>query len=131
MRVLFICRANVGRSQAAKGFYNLIHPASADSAGTLVDRPGERLDQRTGAVNIIKVMLEQGIDISQSVRVQLDRQMVERFDQLIVMAEPDTIPKWLSDNPKTTVWTVPDPKGQDLDRTRRIAGQIKDLVGRL
>jgi protein-tyrosine-phosphatase len=43
MNVLFICRGNVGRSQAAMSFYNQMNLGHADSAGTLLKYPGLRL----------------------------------------------------------------------------------------
>lgn len=100
MKVLFICRANVGRSQAAMELYNQLYPGNADSAGTIVDNPGERLIDRKGAVNIIEVMREDGIDMSDNTRKQLDISMVNQYDKLIVMAEKDTIPEWLKKSPR-------------------------------
>jgi len=131
MKILFICRANVGRSQAAEGFYNQRRPGGAESAGTIVDNPGEVLSSRVGAVNIINAMQEYDIDISQNTRTQLTEAMAGKYEKLIVMAEPENIPQWLKNNPKTEIWTIKDAKGQDLNTTRVIAGQIKDRVARL
>ena len=128
MKVLFICRANVGRSQVAMELYNQLHPGDADSAGTIVDNPGERLIDRKGAVNIIEVMREDGIDMSNNTRKQLDISMVSQYDKLVVMAEEDTIPEWLKKEPKATVWTIQDPKNQDVETTRSIVNQLSDLV---
>lgn len=128
MKILFICRANIGRSQSAAGFYNATHPGMADSAGTIVDIPGEKISERPGAANIIAAMHDYDIDISNGTRTQLNPDMVDTYDKLIVMAEPDTIPEWLRDNAKTEIWTIADPKGQDMDTTRGIVGQIKDRV---
>lgn len=128
MKVLFICRANVGRSQVAMAFYNQMHSGQADSAGTIVDNPGERLVNRMGAANVIAVMQENGIDISNNIRKQLSKSMADEYDKLIVMAELDTMPEWLADHPKTTIWTIQDPKGQDLHTTRLIVNQLRELV---
>jgi protein-tyrosine-phosphatase len=128
MKVLFICRANVGRSQAAMELYNQLHPGDADSAGTIVDNPGEKLIDRKGAANIIEVMQEGGIDISDNIRKQLDISMVDQYDKLVVMAEKDTLPEWLVKEPKAVTWTIRDPKGQDIGVTRSIVNQLNDLV---
>lgn len=128
MKVLFICRANVGRSQAAMELYNQLHPGDADSAGTVVDNPGEKLIDRKGAVNIIEVMREDGIDMSDNIRRQLDISMVNQYDKLVVMAEKDTIPEWLKQEPKAVAWTIRDPKDQDIETTRLIVNQLSDLV---
>lgn len=128
MKILFVCRANVGRSQAAKAFYNLKHPGMADSAGTLVDIPGQQLRQRPGAFNIISVMSEYGVDMSKYTRQQTDKAMLKSYDKVIVMAEPETIPEWLLSNDKTVLWDVSDPKGQSLERTREIVEDIRAKV---
>ena len=125
MRILFVCRANVGRSQAAMAFYNLKHTGGADSAGTIVDIPGEQLKQRSGAANIITVMNEYGVDMSEYTRRQLDQAMLNNYDEIIVMAEPETIPKWLLISKKSVFWDMPDSKGQTLERTREITADIK------
>lgn len=128
MKVLFICRANVGRSQAAMELYNQLHPGDADSAGTIVDNPGEKLIDRKGAVNIIEVMREDGIDMSNNIRKQLDISMVDQYDKLVVMAEEDTIPEWLKKEPKTITWIIQDPKDQDIETTRSIVNQLRELI---
>jgi len=37
MKVIFVCRANVGRSQAAQAFFGKLSRHESDSAGTMVD----------------------------------------------------------------------------------------------
>ena len=128
MKVLFVCRANVGRSQAGTALYNQIHPGDADSAGTIVDNPDEKLGDKKGAENIIEVMLEHGIDVVSNTRTQINENMINQYDKVIVMAEPKTIPDWLRDSPKTEIWTIQDAKDQDIETTRRIVGEIEEKV---
>jgi len=128
MKVLFICRANVGRSQAAMEFYNQLVPGQGASAGTIVDKPGESLKDRFGAIGIITVMKEHGLDMSNNERTQLTQSMLAGYEKVIVMAEPETIPEWLASNPKTVIWTIEDAKGQSLEKTRNIALQIRSKV---
>lgn len=131
MKILFICRANVGRSQAAAALYNEIYPNDAESAGTLVSNPSIALRDREKASTIINVLLESGLDISNNHPRQVNESLVENFDKLIVMAEPENIPGWLKDNPKTIVWTIQDPKDQDVDTTRKIVNIIKTKINEL
>jgi len=131
MKILFICRANVGRSQAAAALYNEIHPNDAESAGTLVSNPSIALRDREKANTIINVLLENGIDISNNHPRQVDESLVEKFEKLIVMAEPESIPNWLGSNPKTIVWTIQDPKDQDIDTTRKIVNIIHSKIKEL
>lgn len=43
MKILFVCRANVGRSQAAMGLYNATHQDTSESAGTITQFQGVAL----------------------------------------------------------------------------------------
>ena len=92
MKLLFICQANVGRSQSAMELYRQMG-GDADSAGTKVDTPGATLAQRPGAVNIVQVLREDhSIDMIHNVRTQLTESFARPYDRLIVMAEPETWP---------------------------------------
>jgi protein-tyrosine-phosphatase len=128
MSILFICHANVGRSQAAMEFYNQTHPGESDSAGTNVDEPGQKLLDRDGAPTIIGVMKHYGIDMSQNIRKQLTPEMAQPYSKLVVIAEPETWPDWLKHDPRVEIWTIQDTKGQDTPTTERIVAELKTRV---
>lgn len=131
MKILFVCQANVGRSQAAMELYRR-SGGNADSAGTKVDTPGATLAQRPGAATIIQVMKEDfGIDMISNVRTQLSQELARPYDKMVVMAERNTWPEWLENDKRVIHWQVDDPKGQDIDTTRRIVHQIKEKLGTL
>lgn len=131
MKVLFLCQANVGRSQAAMELYRQ-KDGVASSAGTRVDTPGTTLAERPGAVNIVQVMKEDyGIDMIRNVRIQVTEDVAKGYDKIIVMAEKDTVPEWLFQDKRSVFWTVNDPKGQDIPTTRRIVNEIKQKVDEL
>lgn len=131
MNVLFVCRANVGRSQIAASFYAAMHGTKRASAGTIVDNPGQQLKDRKQATNVVKVMHEHGIDMSSNVRTQVTEANVQAYDKIVVMAEPHTVPPWLANNPKTIMWTIEDPKDKNLAETRRITAIIRQKVREL
>jgi protein-tyrosine-phosphatase len=131
MNVLFICRGNVGRSQAAMSFYNQMNLGHADSAGTLLKYPGLRLVDNGVANNVIKVMSEYGIDVSKNIPAEVKADNLLDYDKVIVMAETETIPEWLKNSPNTIVWDIPDVKGKDIDTTRKIFEKIKKRVSKL
>lgn len=131
MKILFICQANVGRSQAAMELYRQ-KGGTADSAGTKVDTPGATLAERPGAVNIIQILRkEHGIDMIHNVRTQLSESSAAQYDRLVVMAEPETWPEWLENDSRKVYWEIQDPKAQDLNTTRRIVDQIQKEVDQL
>jgi arsenate reductase len=133
MKVLFVCRANTGRSQMAEELFNsLSQKGHADSAGVEVDRNGqtieERIIEKPNARYVKDVMNEIGIDISNNIRTQLTPNMLEDFDKVVVMAEPEITPNYLIKSPKYVYWKVDDPLGSSLENTRKTRDEIKEKV---
>lgn len=128
MEVLFVCRANIGRSQTAAEFYKQLEGAST-SAGTKVDAPGEQLHEQPIAKTIIEVMIrEYGIDMSANTRMQVCADMLDDYKAVVVMAEPEHTPQWLADHPQARIWEVEDPKDKSSEKTAEIVAHIKDRV---
>ena len=124
-KVLFVCQANVGRSQAAMEMYRKAG-GSADSSGTKVDAPGATLAERPGAVTIMKIMRDDyDVEMINNVRTQISEQNAKDFDKIIVMAEKETVPEWLFADERAEFWTIDDPKGQDPLTTKRIVGEVE------
>jgi len=132
MKILFVCWANVGRSQMAASFYNhLTHTKDADSAGTDVEMPDETLGdrrKRRGGTFVIEAMAEEGIDISSNVKTQLTQEMLEKYDQVISMADAQYTPSWLSSSPRYISWVIEDPGGKGLPETIEARDKIKAKV---
>lgn len=128
MKTLFICQANVGRSQVAMELYRA-QGGEADSAGTKVDAPGATLAERPSAATIVGIMRrDYGIDMIHNVRTQLTQDGAAGYDRLVVMAEKETWPEWLAHDPRVIYWNIDDPKGQDEPTTHRI---VREVAGNL
>lgn len=139
MKILFVCRGNVGRSQFAEAiFKQLNNQHEVLSAGTKVvskdgqSRHGQTLKELLPAgENVILALEQRGIIGSgEYARTQLSPEMVDWADIVITMAEPETAPDYLSTSPKTTYWEVKDPKGTPFDEHVRIMKEIEVLVKR-
>lgn len=133
MKILFVCRGNVARSQIAEVLLKNRSGNSftVTSAGTKLSGPEEPLENLRPALNeVLDVMREINIDISQNIRKQITEEMVQDADKIIlVVDENDPIPDFLKNSPKIVAnWHVLDPKGKDLDFTRNVRNQISDLV---
>jgi len=133
MKVLFVCRGNVGRSQMAASFYNQFSQThSADSAGTYVERPGqtllERRRERPGRSFVVDAMLEVGLDIEGSVSTQITNDMPGKYDKVVSMAGRQYTPKWLSDAPNYVYWKVRDPMGRSYATTVHARDIIRQKV---
>lgn len=137
MKVLFVCRQNVGRSQMAKAFYNsLTNSHDADAAGTQVSEPGQTLLERKAVSTsknffVLDVMNEMGIDMSSDRRSPLTKDALENYDLIVSMANESDAPEWLLSSPKYIHWDVADPRGQDYKNTAKVRDEIKARVKNL
>jgi len=134
MKILFVCKQNVGRSQMAKAFYNqLTSSDDADAAGVVVNEPGQTLLERKATSSsknffVLDVMNEKGIDMSTFVRQPLSEDALSKYDRIISMALKEDTPTWLLESPKYTYWDVTDPRGQNSERTREVRDEIEARV---
>ena len=124
----------MGRSQMARAFHNYYRSLEADAAGTLVkeERRGKRLGQLNGIVNdVIKCMGEEGLNMLSWPITQLKEEMISKYDQIVVMAEPETWPDFLKSSKKVVYWEVEDPKEKGIEVHRRVRDEIKSKVEEL
>jgi protein-tyrosine-phosphatase len=129
MKILFVCWANVGRSQMAEALYNRsIGSNLADSAGTDVDVPGETLQQRKlrrGGTYTIEAMDTEDIDVRNNIRTQLTETMLDQYDQVISMAQKEYTPAWLENHPAYVYWDIKDPGNGKIEDTLKAMNLIK------
>ena len=133
MKVLFVCNANVGRSQVAEALFNQLFREPAISAGTVADAIVERTKPasrrlKDGGSSAITYMNEEGVDISESLRDQLTPEMVQEADKVVVMADDDNWPNYLRNSDKVVVWTIEDTRGMDPDSARPLYDEIKRRI---
>ena len=137
MKVLFVCRQNVGRSQMAKAIYNKITKSNdASSAGTHVLEVGQTLSERkkvSASKNffVLDVMNDIGIDMSHYKRFALDKALLGQYDLIISMAKKDDTPEWLLDDPNYRFWDVADPRGMNYVKTSEVRDEITRRVNEL
>ena len=84
------------------------------------------------AENVIIVMKEEGIDVSNNKRNQLTQGMLKKYDKVIVLARKEECPSYLVEFPKTFFWDIPDAKETDYSfhiKTRDlIKVKVKNLI---
>lgn len=135
MKVMFVCHANVGRSQVAEAFFARTSSHEASSSGTHVD---EEMAKQKPASNKLKdnskhslpYMLGQGIDISEQVRTQLTPELVAEADRVIAILTPEELPSYMAESDKLTVWNLPDP-ANDREGAWQVFDEVKKRVGDL
>ena len=136
MKILFVCNANVGRSQAAEALFKRLSRHEAHSAGTRADEIVARSNPPTRTLKdspspAVPYLKELGVDISQNLRTQLTSEMVQQADKVIVMADKDNWPDYLRDNDKVTSWDIENTRGLGSDEARPLMDEIKRRVEEL
>lgn len=134
MKLLFVCRGNVGRSQMAEALFKKYSEMNAISAGTKVpqDGPGKegkRLEDIPVAEPVVRCMREnENIDVSDYKNKQVSPEMLVGIHKIIVMAEPETVPDYLLNDKRTELWSIDDPLHNDYEYYCKIMNQIKTKV---
>jgi protein-tyrosine-phosphatase len=128
MNILFVCKANVGRSQMAESLFGMLSKHNVMSAGTDVKKG----DEGKGLHDyVIGCLSEMRSDTSGSYRKQLTREIADWADRIYVMTDWKDVPDYL-DYSKIKFWKVEDPKGKSyrehLETMREIKGLVEKLV---
>lgn len=135
VKILFVCRGNIARSQIAEALYNKLSQShDADSAGTHVEKDGETLGQRKkriGGSYLVDMMADHHLDVSSKQQTQLTKAMLSDYDLVINMAGKHYTPTWLAREPNYVYWKVQDPAGRSYEITERIMRQIEAKVREL
>ena len=136
MKVLFVCVANVGRSQVAEALFNKLSSQRSVSAGTQADEiiartnPPSKMLKDANSTGI-PYMLSEGVDISEKLRKQVTEEMVKEADKVIVIAQQNTWPDFLRVSEKATFWDIQDPVAVDPDARNAIFDEVRRRVQEL
>ena len=122
-KVLFVCLHNAGRSQMSKALFDRLagDGHTAQSSGT---QPGERVHPE-----VVEVLKEIGIDISDEVPKKLTQEQAEWADVVVTMGCGDDCP--YIPGKRYLDWDLVDPKGRPVEEVRRIRDEIERRVREL
>jgi arsenate reductase len=118
--VLFVCVENSFRSQIAEAYFNKYAPKgwTAISAGI---KPADKVHP-----NAVRLMLEEGIDISHKKPQMITRELQEKADVAVIVCSGALCPIVYSRYVEE--WNMPDPANMPLDEARKIRDAIKEKV---
>lgn len=120
---LFVCLHNAGRSQMSQTLFELAAEGrhQARSAGTT---PGERIHPE-----VVEVMNELGIDLSDRVPHKLSEDDARWADVVVTMGCGDKCP--YIPGRRYVDWELTDPAGRPVEEVRATRDEISERVDRL
>ena len=122
---LFVCLHNAGRSQMSAALFE--HAANgrhrALSAGSEADPDGHVHPE------VVEVMRELGIDLSDRRPQRLTRELAEQADVVVTMGCGDACP--FIPGKRYIDWELPDPKGRPIEEVRATRDDIARRVEQL
>ena len=123
MNVLFVCLHNAGRSQMAAALFERAAQGRhrALSAGTT---PADRVHPE-----VVEVMAELGIDLSDRTPQRLTRELAEQADVVVTMGCDDECP--YIPGKRYVDWELDDPNGRPLDEVRATRDEIARRIDEL
>jgi len=118
--VLFVCVENRFRSQIAEAYFRKYAPEGweAVSAGT---EPSEEVHP-----NAVKLMVEEGIDLSHQKPQLLTRELQEKAEVAVIVCGEGSCPVVRAK--RVEKWNIPDPAKMSLEEARKIRDIIKEKV---
>ena len=121
-RVLFVCKANAGRSQMSQALFELAAGGrhQARSAGSEADPDGHVHPP------VVEVMRERGVDLGERRPHGLDRADAEWADVVVTMGCGDACP--YIPGKRYIDWELLDPKGLPVAEVRAIRDDIDTRV---
>ena len=118
--VLFVCLHNAGRSQMSQALFE------RDGAGRHIALSAGTTPADHVHPEVIAVMSELGIDLSDRKPQLLTRELAEKADVVVTMGCGDACP--YIPGKRYIDWDLPDPAGLDLAAVRPIRDQIRAQV---
>lgn len=122
--ILFVCTKNSARSQMAEGFFNFYNKNPryiGISAGT---HPAKSVNP-----NVIKVMKEKGIDISEQKTKALAWDAAKNAHKIYTMGCTQGCP--ITPPEKTEDWNLENPAGKSIEKFREVRDDIERRIKKL
>jgi len=131
MKILFVCKSNVGRSQMAESIFNkLTKKHISKSAGVSPGKwEGKKLIE---AKHVLPSLKEIDIDAKENTSKKITKEFVDWSEKVIVIGVDSEIwPDYLKESKKVEFWDVKDMAYTDLEGHREGRDEIKKRIIKL
>lgn len=126
--ILFLCVANVARSQMAEGFWRTYSKKLKPISAGVEDYTNKHTHPDKTCIELMK---QKGIDISQQKVKHVNSHMVESAKKVIVFCQKSRCPQYVLKHPSVYFKHVRDPYGQKHDVVVRVRNQIDSYITQL
>ena len=136
MKVLFVCNANIGRSQVAQVCLEQLSKHESYCAGigvaeAVAQRPSSKLKDIPNLRAVEFIKKEFGVDLSERERRQLSPGIIDGVDLAIIIHEREEWPDYLKEGGKVVFWDIPDTLDLDDESSHEIWYQVRQRVEEL
>jgi protein-tyrosine-phosphatase len=138
MKVLFICYANVGRSQVAHAYFEKLSKHDCESAGIAVNERiaamklgSRKLKDNPNQSSLRYIRRELGKEIGEKEKQQLVPEMINTADIVIVIAEKERWPGYLKECDKLLFWDIQDPVDMTDESAEEVYREVQRRVEQL
>jgi protein-tyrosine-phosphatase len=138
IKVLFVCYANVGRSQVAHAYFEKLSEHDCESAGIAVNErlaamklTSRKLKDNPNQSSVRYIRRELGKDIGEKEKQQLIPEMITTADLVVVIAEKGRWPSYLQECNKVLFWNIQDPVGMTDESADEVYREVRRRVEQL
>jgi protein-tyrosine-phosphatase len=138
MKVLFICYANVGRSQVAHAYFEKLSKHDCESAGIAVNERiaamklgSRKLKDNPNQSSLRYIRRELGKEIGEKEKQQLVPEMINTADVVIDIAEKERWPGYLKECDKLLFWDIQDPVDMTDESAEEVYREVQRRVEQL
>ena len=135
MKVLFVCKFNVGRSQMAEAFFNRLskrNPATSCGVDPYYVKHYNAKVANYPKSKVIKVMMKRGIDVSGNRIKMVNKRMVEDTDIVIAIMSKNRamkdLPKYILNSPKFRLWQIEDANARHASSMYEAQSRNRDKI---
>jgi arsenate reductase len=129
--VLFVCKANRGRSVMSQALFE----RAADARHDAISAGSEAEPHGGPHPVVVQAMRELGIDLADQQPQRLTTELAARADAVVTMGCGDACPVIPGKQQRRIDWDLPDPEGRPIEDVRatrdEIARRVDDLLTEL
>lgn len=135
VKVLFVCKFNVGRSQMAEAFFNKLSKRNRSTSYGIDPYYVKRYNAKVANYpksRVVDVMAEKGIDVSRNRIKMANKKMVKDADMVIAIMSSERakkdLPKYITNSPRFRLWEIEDANAKHASSMYEAQSRNRDKI---